>query len=151
MKVRTDFVSNSSSTSFIISTDNLGISKLDTKFFKLLSRCECLYFFAKEDGFSKELVEEAKVHFGKRLEFDENCIELDLNSIKLADKDAMSVVKKLLAEAESVTCSYGCDDCGEYVGEATQVCTILELLYGIVPEGDDHFYYDSIKRLEVEL
>lgn len=151
MKIRTDYVSNSSSTSFVISANDLSLDKLDEKFFKLIGSVELIYFYARSSGFSKELVNEAKAFFGKRFDVDDTCITLDLNSIKLWHEDTIAIVKKIIAESSELTCSYDCDDGGEFVGEATQICTMLELLYDVVPEGDDHFNYASIKEIGVKL
>lgn len=153
MKVRSDFVSNSSSTSFIIQLNMAETERpnLDERFIKLICRCKYIYFYSGNSAYSNDLIDKMKESFGNCVETDENSIELDVEKLNQWNKGSVAVMLEILANSDHVTCSYGCDDCGEYVGEATQVCTVLELLYGIVAVGDGHFDYSSIKRLGVDV
>lgn len=149
MKTRLDFVSNSSSTSFILNAEDINSSIVDLRFLELIGNCVTLYFNSKAEEYSESILKEAKDHFENACTYaEDNTIEVELKDISLATKPTLKVFLDILQETSVITCSYGCDDCGDFVGEATQVCTMLELLYDVLPEGDDHFLYDSVKRLK---
>ena len=160
MKIRSDYVSNSSSSSFIIDFEDKGAC-IDEGFMKLLKhingiilRCHCA---SKEQ--LKELEEKAKTVFGQKVDLwtyeDELDFEVSVDSEQIMAEDGygqMNFIRLILQnENGSIYCQCG-DDYGEDLSNAVQVATILETRYKqISVSGDDHFDYNSLRGTDLDL
>lgn len=160
MKIRSDYVSNSSSSSFIIDFEDKGAC-IDEGFMKLLKhvngiilRCHCA---SKEQ--LKELEEKAKTVFGPKVDLwtyeDDLDFEVSVDRKYIMAEDGygqMNFIRLILQnENGSVYCQCG-DDFGEDLSNAVQVATILETRYKqISVSGDDHFDYNSIRGTDLDL
>ena len=160
MKIRSDYVSNSSSSSFIIDFEDKGAC-IDEGFMKLLKhingiilRCHCA---SKEQ--LKEFEEKAKTVFGPKVDLwtyeDELDFEVSVDSKYIMAEDGygqMNFIRLILQnENGSIYCQCG-DDFGEDLSNAVQIATILETRYKqISVSGDDHFDYNSIRGSDLDL
>ena len=160
MKIRTDYVSNSSSSSFIIDFSDKGAC-IDEGFMKLLKhvngitlRCHC-----ESLEQLKELEEKAKTVFGQNVEIwkydDELDFEVNVDSDNIMAEDGhgqMNFIRLILQnENGSIYCQCG-DDFGEDLSNAIQVATILETKYRQIEiSGDDHFDYNSIRGTDLDI
>lgn len=160
MKIRSDYVSNSSSSSFIIDFEDKGAC-IDEGFMKLLKhvngiilRCHCA---SKEQ--LKELEEKAKTVFGPKVDlwtYEEDLdfeVSVDKKYIMAEDGYGQMNFIRLILQNEngSIYCQCG-DDFGEDLSNAVQVATILETRYKqISVSGDDHFDYNSIRGTDLDL
>ena len=160
MKIRSDYVSNSSSSSFIIDFEDKGAC-IDEGFMKLLKhvkgivlRCRCA---SKEQ--LKEFEEKAKTVFGQKVDLwtyeDDLDFEVSVNSKHIMAEDGygqMNFIRLILQnENGSIYCQCG-DDFGEDLSNAVQVATILETRYKQIEiSGDDHFDYNSIRGSDLDI
>ena len=160
MKIRSDYVSNSSSSSFIIDFEDKGAC-IDEGFMKLLKhvngiilRCNCT---SKEQ--LKELEEKAKTVFNPKVDIwtyeDDLDFEVSVDRKYIMAEDGygqMNFIRLILQnENGSIYCQCG-DDFGEDLSNAVQVATILETRYKqISVSGDDHFDYNSIRGTDLDL
>ena len=161
MKIRSDYVSNSSSSSFIIDFRDDKGACIDEGFMKLLKhingiilRCHCA---SKEQ--LKELEEKAKTVFGPKVDLwtyeDELDFEVSVDSKQIMAEDGygqMNFIRLILQnENGSIYCQCG-DDYGEDLSNAVQVATILETRYKQIEiSGDDHFDYNSIRGTDLDI
>ena len=160
MKIRSDYVSNSSSSSFIIDFEDKGAC-IDEGFMKLLKhvkgivlRCHCA---SKEQ--LKEFEEKAKTVFGPKVDLwtyeDDLDFEVSVDNRYIMTEDGngqMNFIRLILQnENGSIYCQCG-DDFGEDLSNAVQVATIMETRYKQIEiSGDDHFDYNSIRGSDLDL
>lgn len=162
MKIRNDFVSNSSSCSFILEfKPGFDFSKIDDKFFKLCSLAKYITF---EDLNKIYSVDEYKDKLNKldkeKYKIDEvdlkyldeyNNITIHFNFTSnenfIFDFDSKDVFMFLLENCSSLYFYMGEDDYG-IEAEVAQIATIFELLYNVKITGDDHFTYNSIDKFK---
>lgn len=136
--IRNDFVSNSSSSSFIINDCNK--IKIDDRLIKIL-KCIQRYIIFVYDKIPSEISK--LIEGNDKFKIFDDSIEID-NPISLGKSD-FNILEALFKTCKHITCSCGEDyevDC-----LTTQICTMLEIYYGIIPEGKDHFEYDSIQKI----
>lgn len=153
MKTRCDFVSNSSSSSFIITFNDNGMC-IDQDFLHILKNCN--YITVRGNCCNKAQLMQLKDQI--KSEFGENCLDNawdDANEVVLYAKAAcinpssmkqVELVKNIVALDNSYfTCSCG-DDYGKDLAVAVQTATLLEYKYkSIKVDGDDHMDYCSIR------
>ena len=160
MKIRSDYVSNSSSSSFIIDFEDKGAC-IDEGFMKLLKhvngiilRCHCA---SKEQ--LKEFEEKAKTVFGPKVDLwtyeDDLDFEVSVDNRYIMTEDGngqMNFIRLILQnENGSIYCQCG-DDFGEDLSNAVQVATIMETRYKQIEiSGDDHFDYRSIRGSDLDI
>ena len=161
MKIRSDYVSNSSSSSFIIDFADKGAC-IDEGFMKLLKHingimlsCHCT---SVEQA--KELEEKAKTVFGQKVDtwtYEGNMdFEVTVKSEQIVDgadgQGQMDFIRLILQNEEgSIYCQCG-QDFGEDLSNAVQVATILETRYKQIEiSGDDHLDYRSIRGSDLDI
>lgn len=136
--IRNDFVSNSSSSSFII--NDCDKIKIDDRLIKIL-KCIQRYIIFVYDKIPSEISK--LIEGNDKFKIFDDSIEID-NPISLGKSD-FNILEALFKTCKHITCSCGEDY--EVDGLTTQICTMLEIYYGIIPEGEDHFEYDSIQKI----
>ena len=159
MKIRIDYVSNSSSSSFIVNFSDNGAC-IDHQFMAMLKHfnsvtvrgtCE-----TKEQ--CDELKERARSLFGlgcidEWIDEDE-CIWVGLDDENI-DKESdaqIALIKDILALKHSNMNCNGGDDYGSEAADAIKLATLLESRYKPVEiEGEDHCDYTSIRGTEFDI
>lgn len=158
MKIRSDYVSNSSSSSFIINFKDGG-KCIDKRFMSLLKHVK--YVCVSGDCDTKEECD--KIKADARNVFGEDCIsqydgedlsvvvEVESETIDPGDLVQVEMFQKLL-KLKNASWSCGCgDDWGDDLSRAVQIATLLEAKFkDIEIEGDDHLDYDSIRGTELD-
>ena len=153
MKIRSDYVSNSSSSSFIINFNDKG-KCIDGTFMSLLKHTNYISVSAncKTKEEYDDIVAKLKEVFGpKSLDtYDDELyfyLNVDADKLKKDDLTQVSAIQEVLGLKNP---SFGCG-CGEDLVNAVQVATILETKFkDIEIEGDDHFDYNSIRGTELD-
>lgn len=113
MKVRKDFVSNSSSCSFVVeSTPEAKVASIGMDIFllKMMTRIKEASFCAKR--FSDSLLEECKASSVVKVKAKSKIKIVHGLSTKQLD-EGHEILEKVSTEAETVCCDFGLDDCGE--------------------------------------
>ena len=160
MKTRNDFVSNSSSSSFILQFSDNGAC-IDKQFMKMLHYINYfnLHGCCKSKAHFEELKIRAENAFGPGCisdqYYDDNYIYITCSKQNLSkDSDCteqITVIKDILSLKDSrFSCSCGSD--GEYdLSRAAQFATLFEVKYkNITVEADDHFYYCTIRGTDLD-
>jgi hypothetical protein len=151
MKIRSDYVSNSSSSSFII--ENPGVIKGKKDALQLLGNAQYVSFNGvnckKDFGeFEKKL----QGTFGEKVEIEaydgpeDVYVSIDPDDWTTEDK-AIPVIGELIDRCKSMCLNFG--DCYDDGGKATQVATLLDYLYGVEICPEDHFDYDPVTKLGI--
>ena len=159
MKTRNDFVSNSSSCSFIISFNNETVS-IDAAFMKILklaAKSIDIYIKAKDKSIFEKIKNIAESVFKdgvdiNELDNDEMSIYIKYDKIKPNNKQHIDALNSILEYCDRDNAMYV--NCGDSYGDdlsyAVQAATLLEYKYdSVVITADDHFDYPSIKGLKL--
>ena len=158
MKIRSDYVSNSSSSSFIVNFSDNGAC-IDHQFMAMLKHLR--YVSMRGNCETKEqcdaLKERVKSIFGSDCisDWDDDnsiYVELDKESIDKESDAQIELIRDILALKHSNMNCNGGDDYGEEAAETIQLATLMEARYKPVEiEGEDHCDYTSIRGTEFDI
>ena len=157
MKTRNDFVSNSSSCSFVIQFNDDGAS-FDSNFLKILKQsAQSIVMTIESDNADEiaDMAENAKAIYGKAVtveEYEDNQYVLDFIAEKLNPDNSteIDVFKMLLRYCTQFYVNCG-EDFGSDLVRAVQTATVLELKYkDIEIQEDDHLEYETIRGTVLE-
>ena len=162
MKKRTDFVSNSSSSSFVI--NNPYQLKDDGKLLLLLGHAHYLHFVDVDYGdgigdfrkfkaaLTKAFASKVSVDFERQDTEDSPpegvYVELEYDFYKRITDKKRNVLLDLLKRSNAVYLNFGMDYEGGSIA-ATQIATMLDYLYDADIQADDHFEYTPLSELGI--
>ena len=161
MKIRNDYVSNSSSSSFIIEFTDKGAC-IDKHFVALLKcfRSVTVHGNCESKEQCDELKGRARVLFGDKCitdwnsDDDDNCIwlELDEEDIDEGNDSQIDLIREVLAlNGSNMNCNGG-DDFGDEAARAIQIATLLEARYKPIEiSGEDHCDYTTIRGTNLDI
>lgn len=164
MKTRSDFVSNSSSCSFVICNPYAIADKDDGSLIGLLSNSAYLHIIDIDYGNKlsafKKLKDKAAKLFGSKVKIDFEhqdsdespptgvYAEVNDGFYKFPTKAKRDFLLSLISKAGSLYVSFG-EDIEDNLMNATQIATLLDYLYGAEIDSEDHFYYTPVKDLGI--
>ena len=160
MKIRSDYVSNSSSSSFIIDFKDNGAC-IDETFMALIKHLNEIRISGTCETIEqlKELKEKADALFGPKI--DDWSDEYDLyfsfsiSTIYIMGDDAdqqIDFIKHVLQLKNGKMYVEAGDDYGSELTRAVQIATMLETKYRQIEiSGDDHFDYRSIRGSDLDI
>ena len=160
MKIRTDYVSNSSSSSFIIDFEDKGAC-IDEGFMTLIKHlngirlsgtCETIEQF-------RELKEKADTLFGPKIDDwsdeDDLYFSFSISSIYIMGDDAdkqIDFIKQVLQLKNGQMYVEAGDDYGYELTRADQIATMLEAKYRQIEiSSEDHLDYESIRGTDLDI
>lgn len=170
MKTRNDFVSNSSSCSFVI--QNPGEIKFDNNLVMIFANANYLHFIDVSfwnmhkvkgvksvksfDKFKNDVIKvfgaKANVSFEHRdcdsVPPEEVYVEIDTDNFwKNYNAKKQNMLEKLIANSYAIHMNFG-EDCEGGIERATQAATLLDYAYDADIESDDsHFDYSPVENL----
>lgn len=160
MKIRSDYVSNSSSSSFIIDFKDNGAC-IDETFMSLVKHLNGIRFSGTCESLEqlKELREKANALFDNRI--DDWSDEYDLYfSFSIGAEyimgenatEQIDFIKHVIQLKNGKMYVEAGDDFGYELTRAVQIATMLETKYSQIEiSGDDHFDYRSIRGSDLDI
>ena len=160
MKIRTDYVSNSSSSSFIIDFGDKGAC-VDETFMAIIKHLNGIRLSGTCETIEqlKELREKADTLFGPKIDNwsdeDDLYLSFSISSKYIMGENAaeqIDFIKQVLQLKDGKMYVDGGDDFGYEFSRAVQIATMLETKYRQIEiSGDDHFDYESIRGTYLDI
>ena len=160
MKIRSDYVSNSSSSSFIIDFEDKGAC-IDGGFMNLLKHMEEIMFSGTCESLEqlKELREKANALFDNRIDDcsdeDDLYFSFSISTEYIVGDDVdrqIDFIKQVLQLKNGKMYVQAGDDYGSELTRAVQIATMLEMKYKQIEiSGDDHLDYDTIRGTYLDI
>ena len=160
MKIRSDYVSNSSSSSFIIDFEDNGAC-LDETFMALIKHLNGIRIGGTCESLEqlKELKEKADALFGPKIDDwsdeDDLYFSFSISTIYIMGDDAdqqIDFIKHVLQLKNGQMYVEAGDDYGSELTRAIQIATMLEMKYRQIEiYGEDHFDYDTIRGTDLDI
>ena len=160
MKIRTDYVSNSSSSSFIIDFEDNGAC-IDETFMSLVKHLKGIRVSGNCETIEqlKELRERADTLFGPKIDDwsdeDDLYFSFSISTIYIMGEYAaeqIDFIKNVLQLKNGQMYVDAGDDYGYELTRATQIATMLEAKYKQIEiSGEDHFDYESIRGTDLDI
>ena len=160
MKIRSDYVSNSSSSSFIIDFEDKGAC-IDEGFMKLLKHLNEIIFSGTCESLEqlKELREKANALFDNRIDDcsdeDDLYFSFSISTEYIMGDDAdrqIDFIKQVLQLKNGQIYVSAGEDYGYELTRAVQIATMLEMKYKQIEiSSEDHFEYDTIRGTDLDI
>jgi len=161
MKIRSDYVSNSSSSSFIIDFNDKGAC-IDETFMSIIKHLNGIRFSGTCETIEqlKELRERANEVFGPKIDdwSDEDdlyfsfCISSKYIMGENSAAEQIDFIKQVIQLKDGRMYVEAGDDFGSELTRAVQIATMLEAKYRQIEiSGDDHLDYDTIRGTYLDI
>ena len=160
MKIRSDYVSNSSSSSFIIDFEDKGAC-IDEGFMNLLKHLNEIMFSGTCETIEqlKELRKKANALFDNRIDDcsdeDDLYFSFSISTEYIVGDDADSqidFIKQVLQLKNGKIYVSAGEDYGYELTRAVQIATMLEMKYKQIEiSSEDHFEYDTIRGTDLDI
>jgi hypothetical protein len=161
MKIRSDYVSNSSSSSFIIDFGDDNGACIDGTFMALVKHLNGIRIGGTCESLEqlKELKEKADALFGPKIDdwsdVDDLYFSFSIDSKYIKGENAteqIDFIKRVLQLKNGQMYVEAGDDYGSELTRAVQIATMLEAKYKQIEiSGDDHFDYDTIRGTYLDI
>ena len=161
MKIRSDYVSNSSSSSFIIDFKDDKGACIDETFMSLVKHLNGIRIGGTCESLEqlKELREKANALFDNRIDDwsdeDDLYFSFSISTIYIMGDDAdqqIDFIKHVLQLKNGQMYVEAGDDYGSELTRAVQIAMMLEMKYKQIEiSGDDHLDYDTIRGTDLDI